>query len=86
MYDSEAPATFPLYLRIPSWCDNTEIAIDNQQIALTVNKSGFVRLTREWSKRKKSLSDCRCGRLLTWAMKRRIRESTISRTIDQLRH
>lgn len=49
---SEAPATFPLYLRIPSWCDNPEIAIDNQQIALTVNKSGFVRLTREWSKQK----------------------------------
>ncbi|MGV8096213.1 MAG: hypothetical protein AB2L24_30535 [Mangrovibacterium sp.] len=38
---------FPLYLRIPVWCHNPKIDINNEQIVLSV-KDGFVRIEREW--------------------------------------
>ncbi|HEX7361682.1 MAG TPA: beta-L-arabinofuranosidase domain-containing protein [Bryobacteraceae bacterium] len=49
---SERPVTFPLYLRIPSWCERPEIAVNGERIAITRAESGFVRLNREWSKQK----------------------------------
>jgi len=50
--NAKTPATFPLYLRIPSWCDAPEVAIDGQQIPIHTGRSGFLRVTREWSKQK----------------------------------
>lgn len=49
---AERPVTFPLYLRIPSWCDKPEVAVDGQSIAPASVANGFLRLNREWSHQK----------------------------------
>lgn len=49
--DSGAQETFPLLLRIPSWCSSPSIAIDGQHVPssnISVDASGFVRLVQPW--------------------------------------
>ena len=40
--------TFPLYLRIPEWCSNAELYINNQLIKNTNQPSTYTRIEREW--------------------------------------
>ncbi len=42
--------TFPLYIRIPTWCKNASLSLDNQQIELSVKPGGFYCLEKTWGK------------------------------------
>lgn len=39
--------SFPLYLRIPGWCNNPTVQINDKLVELSV-EDGFVRIEREW--------------------------------------
>jgi len=41
---------FPLYLRIPKWCKNPVVSIDNKRVKIAVNKNGFMVINRSWNK------------------------------------
>ncbi len=45
---SKAPVTFPLSLRIPVWCKNPEIMINNETLTFEVNKRNTVVIKRKW--------------------------------------
>ncbi|MDR1723009.1 MAG: glycoside hydrolase family 127 protein [Tannerella sp.] len=40
---------FPLYLRIPSWCDAPEVTVNGKSINIA-NTDGFVKIERQWAK------------------------------------
>ncbi len=42
------PVTFPLYLRVPNWCQNAAVRINNQPVALKAQPGRFIRIEREW--------------------------------------
>ena len=40
--------TFPLYLRIPSWCNNASIIINGKNVHVDATKSSYIRLENNW--------------------------------------
>ena len=40
---------FPLYFRIPSWAENSEILINGKKIKVTAEKGKYLRINRKWS-------------------------------------
>lgn len=48
--DSSSSAAFPLYLRIPGWCANPRISVNDSDVAVTRDTKGFVKIARTWSK------------------------------------
>jgi len=40
--------TFPLYLRIPAWCQAPQISINNEPVRVADATGRFVRIAREW--------------------------------------
>jgi hypothetical protein len=40
--------TFPLYIRIPEWCKNAEIQINNQPAGSQFDAASYVRINRAW--------------------------------------
>ena len=40
---------FPLYLRIPQWCDKAELSINNRQVKLETKPQSFLRIARQWN-------------------------------------
>lgn len=42
------PARFPLHLRIPRWCDEAKITINDEAIEMTTPGGDFFTITREW--------------------------------------
>jgi hypothetical protein len=47
--DPEKDVEFPLYLRIPGWCKQAQITIQDVAVPLTPDDKGFVRIARTWS-------------------------------------
>ena len=47
--DAPGPVAFPLYLRIPGWCDQPEISINGQLIAYAGKHATFAVIERQWS-------------------------------------
>lgn len=41
-------ANFPLYLRIPSWCENASVIVNGKQVHIDVTKSSYIRLENIW--------------------------------------
>lgn len=41
--------TFPLYLRIPSWCKDASVAVNGQKLGVDLIAGKYVKITREWS-------------------------------------
>src|SRR5436305_953884 len=39
---------FPLYLRVPEWCDRPSVRINDADVALSGEGRGYVRLDRTW--------------------------------------
>jgi hypothetical protein len=39
---------FPLYLRIPGWCDKAELSINDQPVKVQTKPQTFLRIDREW--------------------------------------
>jgi hypothetical protein len=44
----DKPTMFPLYLRIPAWTEDPELAVNGEPIAVNKNEAGYHRLMREW--------------------------------------
>jgi hypothetical protein len=40
--------SFPLYLRIPSWCKIPSVKLNGKQIPIPQNSQGYIRLQRNW--------------------------------------
>ena len=40
---------FPLYLRIPKWCDKAELRINNRQVDVETKPQSFLRIARRWN-------------------------------------
>ncbi|SFD26553.1 Beta-L-arabinofuranosidase, GH127 [Chitinophaga sp. CF118] len=40
--------SFPLYLRIPSWCKNPALKINGKVIALVSNTNGYIKISNTW--------------------------------------
>lgn len=43
------PERFPLYLRIPGWCDRPVLKLNGQPVQVAAKAGAFVRLARTWS-------------------------------------
>ena len=39
---------FPLYLRVPKWCDKSELSINDQPVSMATKPQTFLRIDREW--------------------------------------
>jgi hypothetical protein len=48
--DPSNTAAFPLYLRIPAWCANPRITVNDSAVPATRDTKGFVKIARTWSK------------------------------------
>ena len=40
--------SFPLYLRVPSWCQNASIFINNEKVAVKISPSKYIKIKRTW--------------------------------------
>lgn len=47
---SDITVSFPLYIRIPGWCNNPRIKVNGKEIALGDEVESFVRIHRKWKK------------------------------------
>lgn len=45
---SDEDVNFPLYLRVPQWCKNAELHINNVKCNLEILPSKYIRVKREW--------------------------------------
>jgi hypothetical protein len=52
------PAKFPLYLRVPRWCDSAVVSVNGEAAKVESKPLAFIRLEREW----------RNGDTVTWWM------------------
>ena len=48
--EPEREVEFPLYLRIPAWCQRAQIAISGALVPGMPNDKGFLRIARTWAK------------------------------------
>jgi hypothetical protein len=42
------PETFPLYLRVPGWCDSPEVKINDMPTSVPANPDSFIVIDRAW--------------------------------------
>jgi hypothetical protein len=47
-FESAKPARFPLYLRVPRWCDSAALSINGAAARVTSKPLEFIRIEREW--------------------------------------
>ena len=40
--------SFPLYLRIPSWCKNPTLKVNGKSVAVTANANGYIKVSNNW--------------------------------------
>jgi len=45
---ADKPVAFPLYLRIPAWCQAPEVTVNRTAVRLVTKPGQFVRIEREW--------------------------------------
>ena len=48
--EPEKDVEFPLYLRIPGWCKQAQVAVNGDRVEATPDGKGFVKIARTWSK------------------------------------
>ena len=46
---AEAPAEFPLYLRVPRWCDGFGVTVNGDVADVAAEPGSYVRIEREWA-------------------------------------
>jgi hypothetical protein len=46
--ETAQPAKFPLYLRVPRWCDSASVSVNGEAAAAQSKPLAFLRLEREW--------------------------------------
>lgn len=42
------PGQFPLYLRVPQWCDKADVRVNGRQVDVAARPQWFIRLDRRW--------------------------------------
>jgi hypothetical protein len=47
--EPQSPAQFPLYLRIPGWCEGAGITVNGTAVEARVDGRGFARIARVWT-------------------------------------
>ncbi len=45
---SAAPVAFPLYMRIPNWCDNAEVTVNGKPVSVAAEAGKYIKLKRTW--------------------------------------
>jgi hypothetical protein len=45
---TDKAVTFPLYLRIPNWCQTASVSVNGKKISIAPEAGKYVRLEREW--------------------------------------
>jgi DUF1680 family protein len=45
---TETSVNFPLYLRIPKWCEGATVAVNGKKLAVNAEASKYVRVQRNW--------------------------------------
>lgn len=45
---AQAAATFPLYLRVPGWCERPTVAINGKLVTVAAKPRQFIVITRQW--------------------------------------
>ena len=48
--DPAKSVTFPLYLRIPAWCQNASVKINGEESFATTSNGGYIKISRRWNK------------------------------------
>ncbi|MEO8414258.1 MAG: beta-L-arabinofuranosidase domain-containing protein [Ginsengibacter sp.] len=43
-----SPVSFPLYLRIPQWCNDAKVTINGEPVNINVTASSYIRLENKW--------------------------------------
>ena len=41
--------SFPIHLKVPGWCDNPVIKINNEEVSIDINEMGFAFIERTWN-------------------------------------
>ena len=49
LFKMDKSDVFPIYFRIPSWAENSEILINGKKINVTAEKGKYLRINRKWS-------------------------------------
>ncbi|MEI8283116.1 MAG: beta-L-arabinofuranosidase domain-containing protein, partial [Armatimonadota bacterium] len=44
----KTPNHFPIYLRLPEWCNNPSLSVEGTKVSWSTNKLGFARIDRTW--------------------------------------
>ena len=47
--EADAPVSFPLWLRIPGWCDGAAVAVNGEAVAVETRPGSFVALRRQFA-------------------------------------
>jgi len=45
---TSSPINFPLYLRIPRWCNNAKVTINGEPVNINANASSYIRIENKW--------------------------------------
>lgn len=51
--ESAETASFPLYIRIPAWCENAKIKVNGDNVPADIKAGKYVRIEREWNQNEK---------------------------------
>ena len=43
------PAAFPLYLRVPGWCEKPRVSVNGQAVSVEARPRSYIVISREWS-------------------------------------
>jgi hypothetical protein len=46
---TEAPVSFPMYLRVPGWCDNAIVTVNGKEYPLAAELEQFIKIERRWA-------------------------------------
>lgn len=46
--NTSSPVNFPLYLRIPRWCNNATVSVNGKPLTLEAKPSSYIRLKNKW--------------------------------------
>lgn len=47
-FSADKAVTFPLYLRVPAWCETPKVSVNGEVFNVDTTKGRFIRIQREW--------------------------------------
>ncbi len=46
---ADQPVRFPIYLRVPGWCEKPTVQVNGKDVTVAVDKGGYIAIDRAWS-------------------------------------